>query len=142
MLSIVYSSRASEKFDEEALASLLAQSRANNERLELSGMLLFREGRFLQILEGPDEALRERYAVIADDPRHTQVHTLIEEAIDHRFFAQWSMRYEVITDADAATAPGYRTSFEDLEREVGSSGTIPALRELIRWFQQKPEPTR
>ena len=140
MLSIVYSSKAEHPFSDADLALLLEQSRENNAELDISGMLLYRQGRFLQVLEGEDAPLRDKMAVIARDPRHTEVRTLLDEPIDHRFFGQWTMRYEHVSDDDASTIPGYRQSFDDLERDATESGTIPAVRELIRWFQQPSTP--
>jgi hypothetical protein len=141
VLSIVYSSRASRQFSGADLEDLLSRSRANNDRLGLSGMLLFREGRFLQILEGPSDVLSERYAIIAKDPRHTHVTTLLEEETEHRFFGHWSMRYETLSDEEAAAAPGYREGFDDVDPEGGSITSLADLRELIRWFQQRPATT-
>lgn len=137
MLSIVYTSRARDAFTDEDLDALLGQSRANNDRLDLSGMLLFREGRFLQILEGPDDDLRRKMAAISGDPRHTDVTVLLDEPVDSRFFGRWTMRYESVDDQDAAELPDDATDFERLAGEV-SSGDTSALRELIRWFQEKP----
>ncbi|PPF33487.1 hypothetical protein C5B93_13740 [Rathayibacter sp. AY1A2] len=134
MLSLVYSSRTSAGFTDADLPALLAQCRANNERLGLTGMLLHRDGRFLQVLEGPDAVLRERMAVIAADERHAQLRTLLEEPIRERLFPEWSMAFESAADADAA---GLRTSFDDLDDAEAESPTLPALRELIRFFRER-----
>ena len=82
MLSTVYVSRSSYPFTDDDLANLLLTSRSNNARLGITGMLLHREGRFIQVLEGPDEAVRARLAVIARDPRHTAVHTIVDERVE------------------------------------------------------------
>lgn len=148
LLSIVYSSRASAEVAEDDLAAILAASRRNNERLGLTGMLLFRQGRFIQIIEGPAAALRERMAIIVRDDRHTDLATLLEESIEERLFPSWSMGFEAISD-EAAALPGYRSSFADLDagaddgdagddpesETARSSRILPALRELIRWYQ-------
>jgi hypothetical protein len=120
MLSLIYSSVATDTFGEADLAGLLAQSRTANERNDVTGMLLFRNGYFLQVLEGPDAAVREKMAVIKTDPRHTKVTMLLEDLDD---------------------VPGYRTAFTDVESVTDGQGSSasPALRELIRWFQARPE---
>ena len=135
--SLVYSSHTAAGLEEADLPALLAQCRANNERLGLTGILLFRDGRFLQLLEGPDATLRERMAIIADDPRHAGLRVLLEETPAQRLFPSWTMAYEAITDSMAAELPGYRSTFEDIDidTDVDASATLPALRELIRWFQ-------
>ncbi|ROS23323.1 FAD-dependent sensor of blue light [Rathayibacter sp. PhB127] len=133
--SIVYASHTAAGLEEADLPALLEQCRANNERLGLTGILLFRDGRFLQLLEGPDATLRERMAIIADDPRHAGLRVLLEEAPAQRLFPSWTMAYEAITDSMTTELPGYRSTFEDIDTDVDASATLPALRELIRWFQ-------
>jgi hypothetical protein len=137
MLSLVYSSRATAPFDETHLASLLQQSRADNGRVDLTGMLLHRDGRFLQVLEGPDEAVRERMDAIAHDPRHESIRILLQETTTERLFPEWSMAYAAVLDA-AEQPEGFRTTFEDLAGDRDTSMTLPALRELVRWFQERP----
>lgn len=52
LISLVYLSEAVGHFSHLDLAELLAKSRANNSTLGITGMLLFKEGKFLQALEG------------------------------------------------------------------------------------------
>jgi hypothetical protein len=139
MLSLIYSSVATDTFGEADLAGLLAQSRTANERNDVTGMLLFRNGYFLQVLEGPDAAVREKMAVIKTDPRHTKVTMLLEDLVDARQFPDWTMAFPSDTDLD--DVPGYRTAFTDVESVTDGQGSSasPALRELIRWFQARPE---
>lgn len=139
MLSIVYSSSASDTFTEAGLPDLLVQSRENNARLGLTGMLLYRDGHFLQLLEGDDDVVRDRMDVIAGDLRHRHISTLLEVNIEARQFPDWTMGYGAIAPGDIDLVPGYRTTFDDItasEEESGSSRA--ALRELIRWFQTQP----
>lgn len=136
MLSLVYASRATAPFDEARLASLLQQSRADNARVDLTGMLLYRDGRFLQVLEGPDEAVRERMDAIEHDPRHESIRILLKETTTERLFPEWSMAYAAVPET--AQPEGFRTTFEDLAGDRETSLTLPALRELVRWFQERP----
>jgi hypothetical protein len=96
-------------------------------------MLLYREGRFLQVLEGPHRRVRDRMEVIAADSRHTGVSVLLDEHVEHRQFAAWSMAYEPLEDIDVVSIPGYRATFEDLTA-TPTGGTQMALRQLIGWF--------
>jgi len=147
MLSLIYSSVATDSFDDDALADLLAQSRTANARNDVTGMLLFRNGYFLQLLEGPDAAVRGKMATIKTDPRHTKVTMLVEELIEERQFPEWTMAFAPTSEADLDDVPGYRSTFEDVEAvstESPAPGTVPsvaspALRELIRWFEARPD---
>ena len=146
LLSIVYSSSAAHPFPDEELAALLATSRANNARTRLTGMLLHRSGRFLQVLEGPADVLRERMSVIAADPRHLDVRILLQETIDARQFPAWTMAFEPAPGTRTEDIPGYRTTFADIEsghdghegrRDGDPQRSLAALRELIGWFQDR-----
>jgi hypothetical protein len=157
VLSTVYVSRSSYPFTDDDLANLLMTSRSNNARLGITGMLLHREGRFMQVLEGPDEAVRERLAVIARDPRHTAVHTIVDERVEDRLFPAWTMGYRAVTDDLASVIPGYADVFgadtgtgtgtgTDTHRNAdgrdGFSNLSPSsshkVRTLLRWFRDQP----
>lgn len=135
MLSIVYSSKATEAFEEAHLVDVLLRSRRNNRRLALSGMLIYRDGYFLQAIEGPEAELRERMTRIADDPRHSDIAVLLEEMIDERMFPAWTMGFQE-TDAEAGDpAPGLQAVFDDIAAGRDPVETVPSLREVIRGFQ-------
>lgn len=136
MLSLIYSSVATRQLDAGDLTQLLEQSRRANARTDVTGMLLFRNGYFLQLLEGPDIEVRTKLRTIKQDERHTKVTVLIEDLIQHRQFPNWTMGFPA--DRDLVDVPGYRATFDDLETHDGAEiASLPALRELIRWFQPR-----
>lgn len=94
MLSLTYVSSATELFDADDLVGLLEQSRVNNQRRGITGMLLYRDGNILQCLEGPEAEVRQAYDVISRDPRHRGVITLVEEEVAERSFTDWSMGFK------------------------------------------------
>jgi hypothetical protein len=132
LLSIVYASTATVPFTEIDLALLLAISRTNNEPHGLTGLLLHRDGQFMQALEGPEPAVRRTLARIAADPRHTGVWTLAEEPITARRFGSWSMGYRGVSDAEADTAPAWFGSAQDGLRRDDSRASA-----LLAWFHDR-----
>jgi hypothetical protein len=134
LLSVLYSSTAAGSFDDDALRTLLEQSRTNNSRAGITGMLLYRGGRFFQVLEGDEADVRALIERIADDPRHTAMRTLFEEPIEHRTFADWTMGYEPISEPSGPRPDGFRDTFDDLEGD-DPSATRRAARELSMWFR-------
>lgn len=135
LISLVYTSTAAAPFRETALAYLLAQSRADNGARDVTGMLLYRGERFIQVLEGPSDAVRRLAVTIGQDARHRDMRILVDESIDARRFADWTMGYRPLNgDADDAPA-GFRDSFEDLEDGDDRSTTLRALGELTLWFR-------
>lgn len=132
LLSIVYSSVATEPFTEVDLALLLAISRMNNESRGLTGVLLHRDGQFMQALEGPAGAVRTALRTIAADPRHTGVWTLAEERIAERRFGSWAMGYRPLSETDLQDAPDWFGSPEALDQRDGSRAG-----ELLAWFRSR-----
>jgi hypothetical protein len=137
LLFLVYTSRSTQSPSDDDLHEIQALSRRNNERNGLTGMLLYRQGRFIQALEGPEQALRDRMAVIAADPRHTAVRTLIEERAGRRRFPHWAMEYRPLKPAMVNTVPGYEVVFTELDREVDPATAPLPLEALLRWYQAR-----
>ena len=100
MLSLVYVSSATQLFSEEDLKALLAQSRDKNKRLGLTGLLLYKDGNFMQVLEGAEDAVLQIYATIQGDPRHHGILELTRQQIQEREFASWSMGFKNLKDVN------------------------------------------
>ena len=88
-----YQSTAQLSLTDKDLQALLTKARAFNKLNQISGMLLYRAGQFVQVLEGEEDVLRSLYNKIACDPRHTNVLKLADEPLHQRGFAGWSMAY-------------------------------------------------
>jgi len=78
---------------EVSVARILMQSRKNNPKRLIGGVLHYGDGYFFQCLEGPREAVNHVYHVIAADPRHRDVEVLSATSPGERLFNQWSMKY-------------------------------------------------
>jgi hypothetical protein len=76
-----------------ALATILASARRNNARRGVTGALLFSDGCFAQVLEGPREAVEEVFETIQCDPRHSDVTIMHLHAVEQRSFGAWSMAF-------------------------------------------------
>ena len=93
LLRLVYSSCATHAFDTPELVELLNGARTNNERLAVSGMLLYAAPTFLQVLEGDPEVVENLYDTIEADQRHDSTRILLREEVEERDFADWSMGF-------------------------------------------------
>ncbi len=76
----------------EALLELLIQSKERNESLNITGMLLYDKGTFLQVIEGPEITLEPLYTAIQNDHRHKDLLLIQNKTIPERSFPNWSMR--------------------------------------------------
>ena len=93
MLQIIYASASTKPFTHKELVELLKVARQKNIAADVTGMLLYHAGCFLQVLEGPDENVEAIYAKVQKDPRHTNFLLLVRETIEERAFEQWSMGF-------------------------------------------------
>ncbi len=90
--SFVYLSKAKNDFDERELPSILEVSQRNNRRDGVTGILLYKDGRFLQILEGDQATVRRIAQRIEADNRHNEFAVIIDELMP-RLFTDWSMGF-------------------------------------------------
>lgn len=98
---LVYGSTATVEFDEPTLLELLQGARKNNDSLGVTGMLLYAEGAFLQVLEGEREAVEALFGKIEGDARHTGTRVLLKAEVEERAFEDWSMGFHYATSLAA-----------------------------------------
>lgn len=94
MYHLAYFSVATQRFSVEDLEELLVVSKRNNEAVGVTGVLLYIEGCFLQILEGEEEAVKEVFARVKADTRHEGLLIIFEGAKARRNFDKWSMGFK------------------------------------------------
>jgi hypothetical protein len=97
--------------DDSVLADILRTSQKNNARDGLTGMLLYADGNFLQVLEGPPEAVEQTFARIELDPRHSHVIVMSDEPTTQRDFADWSMGLRRLGAQEAERFPEHARWF-------------------------------
>jgi hypothetical protein len=91
MIQIVYESEATARFREEDLVDIIESARTSNPALEVTGLLIYHDRRFVQVIEGPEDRVTRLYEHIEADPRHTDVWRLARLEIEERVFSRWSM---------------------------------------------------
>ncbi|MDZ4789595.1 MAG: BLUF domain-containing protein [Hyphomicrobiales bacterium] len=90
-MQLIYASRPF-GFDDLALAGILASARPNNTRDGITGALICREDIYLQLLEGPRDAVTAAFDRIKRDDRHMDAVILVSCDVEARIFPQWAMR--------------------------------------------------
>lgn len=97
LVRLVYASEAT--FDaanqgvELEVGRILTESRRNNTRAQVGGVLYYGNGYFFQCLEGQRDAVVETYQRICLDPRHKNPKILLKGFTKRRLFQDWSMKY-------------------------------------------------
>ncbi len=108
MYHLVYTSHAAQLFTEEDLVSLLKECRAFNRDHGITGMLLYIQGKFIQVLEGSEQEVVGLFEQIAIDPRHNRVAVVVEGDSASRIFKDWSMGFKRLTDDQAIQLSGFK----------------------------------
>lgn len=108
LIQLVYVSSATAPMSKADLLALLDRTRAKNEKAQITGLLLFKDGSFMQVLEGPELAVLGLFEhKIKKDHRHTGILTLFKSEIAEREFPDWSMAFPELNDPNLLSRPGY-----------------------------------
>lgn len=78
---------------EQSIGIILETSRRNNRRVDVGGVLMFNNGAFLQVLEGPVESVTQTFERVQCDTRHSDVVVLEAGEVTDRAFADWAMAF-------------------------------------------------
>lgn len=116
---LAYCSIATPGFTPEVLDAILVTARRHNGRHGLTGVLMYSNRQFFQILEGDRSSVSALMGRIAKDPRHKAVTIMWEGEVDERSFSDWSMGY-----AGPQGIPGrpdlQTVALPDLRRDAGA----------------------
>ena len=137
LIHLIYASVAVDELPAVDLAELLGKARLRNQRDGITGMLLYADRSFFQVLEGEADAIDAAFSRIARDPRHRGVVTIIRERIPRRAFAAWTMGYVADTAADVAALAGTNDFFAGAscfdELPAGRAKKVLAAFRAGRW---------
>ncbi|WP_336991443.1 BLUF domain-containing protein [Leucobacter sp. VD1] len=132
---LVYSSLAVTRFYEEDLELLLSDARSRNSAVGITGLLLYRNDRFIQFLEGEPAAIDELMLKIQRDRRHTNIRVGVDEWSLTRQFHDWTMGYRAMRSDGVPAPDGFRDSFADIAEVPTAVTSGRAAKELALWFR-------
>lgn len=131
MYQVVYASAASRPFSEPELGALLRASRRSNAAIDVTGMLLYDRGSFLQVLEGDEGSVQRLFEKIKRDRRHSRVSVVLERTLTERQFAGWEMGFVSVMGLDAAL-PGYSEFLSAGESSVARGSAAERMLSAFR----------
>lgn len=131
---LVYISRSIKLMTSADLLPLLEQSRHRNTAADITGMLLYKDRSFIQLLEGPEQAVDQLYSCIFADSRHLKVKTVVELRVAERSFSQWSMGFHHL-DEQSIDLPKAYTYFMSAPNTDDIAIATKAT-ELLNYFQK------
>jgi len=107
MLSLIYVSTSVKLPSDEELLDILKVSRENNSVKDITGLLLYKGGNFMQVLEGPNESVEALYKKIEANSRHKDLNVLSREQISTRQFPAWQMAFQDLDNPAIKNEPGF-----------------------------------
>jgi hypothetical protein len=86
LTQLLYVSRSTIPADSPALerdiSQILSVSYMNNEKVGITGLLLFSGGFFCQLVEGPEAAVDDTFSRVENDSRHSEIKVLMRQPTD------------------------------------------------------------
>lgn len=133
IFQLLYFSRATAHVEASTLAEILQTSQRNNQRSGISGLLIYEDYHFMQVLEGTKQAVEEIFAKICVDERHTDVFTIYSADVEKRQFGGWAMAHYQFQPDDEEL----RNSFVEIEKgsREGVSLITGKARKFITTFE-------
>lgn len=108
MYYLVYVSFAIKPFTPKGLRKLLIHCRDNNIENGITGILLYIEGKFVQILEGKSEKVKVLFEKIKRDRRHKDISRILEGPLESRNFPNFSMGFFTMDDKTFTKLSGFK----------------------------------
>ena len=139
MHHLIYSSSATYPLSDTELQDLLAKARTRNEQYDVTGVLLYHEGQFMQLLEGEAETVHSLYSMIEQDARHTGVLKLADKPIAARSFPEWAMVFRPVEAEAFAPVAGYQPPASLDPAPQGLSAADVMLLSLMHQYMLPPE---
>lgn len=104
---IVYVSAATKPFSKSNCWNSWPRHAKTSQRLGVTGLLLYKDGDFIQLLEGEASAVKALFSTIQRDSRHACSTVLTEGEAEGRLFSDWSMGFRDLSDPEVQATPGY-----------------------------------
>jgi hypothetical protein len=123
MHQIAYTSVATDRMKAEDLVRIVQESVHRNAERGITGFLLFRGGKFVQLIEGPRKSLTDLIDTLCADPRHTDLTIIHDEAIAERQFPNWRMK---------RLTPNSNDALAELRAQLGEANA-PKLPRPVEW---------
>jgi uncharacterized membrane protein (DUF373 family) len=136
MLQLSYISTATRPMTTEDLTDILQVARTRNADKGITGMLLYSNGTFVQVLEGEEDDLNALLEVIKRDSRHTALHVLERKQIARREYPDWTMGFKRLGREDLAEVPGINKFFEEGYTDGEFSGKANLFTKLLSHIRQ------
>ena len=126
IVQLAYCSTSNRMLTTQELDGLLSVAVSNNEKAQITGMLIYSGGSFFQWLEGPAETVDNLFKKIVLDERHRNCTVILREGATERSFSRWAMAYASSSDLDEKGQEAFVTlrEIQDGRTSIAHSETV------------------
>jgi hypothetical protein len=124
---VIYTSYLKNNFNEDNFFSQLMLSRQSNAQNNITGMLFYAGGKYIQLIEGPKNSVTQLMGNIHQDERHYDIEILADTSIGYRNFANRPMEYRLFADNELEQMIG----FDDIKHNTLAA---PRIIKLLKLF--------
>jgi hypothetical protein len=118
MLSqLVYVSNRKANCNQKEIEKILESCKKNNPPLNITGVLLYSDQKFIQLVEGEYKVINDLYDKIKTDPRHDQTRLISMGPIQAKAFPSWHMGARKI----AGNEVDFKTTISATDKETFNS---------------------
>lgn len=133
---LVYVSHATTLLTTEQLVKILDVAQIRNREEGLTGLLLYKDKLFIQLLEGSKASIEKVFTSIQKDDRHYRINTLVDcNLTDTRLFPNWSMGFINLNNPNVGMIEGYEDVFSGNFDFPTSTSTTPTVVKLLMHFR-------
>ena len=143
---LVYRSQAAVEVTPEIVGDIVSTARRNNLRYAVTGLLLYGEGVFMQVLEGAPDCVDEVFGRIRVDLRHSDVRDIYTGYADSRAYPDWQMACRPIRQIETSCDDVFTLATDILDQH---SNSMPVdVGSFMRAFYQgvipvpRPDPSK
>jgi hypothetical protein len=129
---VVYSSFESKNLSTTDLDEIITISQKNNSKKDITGILLYSEGTFLQLLEGNKSDILNLYNTIVKDPRHSQISKILEIQNGTRIFKDWSMGFKNLNKTEFSKFNEFLIKPENIKQKTSLNQNL--ILEILTTF--------
>ena len=128
MIQLVYTSYARQRFDRASLTSLVNSAQRENARSGVTGILVYVDMNFMQLLEGPTQEVVETFSRITADPKHGDIVELSRHEVETRSCSDWTMALAYVPeDLNSSALSDALSDYEELRQALGAGDSIGRL---------------
>jgi hypothetical protein len=136
LIRLTYVSSAVHELSQAVLDSILRSASDHNKSDDITGMLLYSGGNFMQVLEGEEAVVASTYARIERDTRHRDLYLMERSPVTTREFARWSMGFRRVSSSELAAHEAYTPLSNSGLAGLRSAGQSGLALRLLRHFSE------